>query len=149
MGFFDKIRSGRLFFGKEEPSIVVELLFKGRRYVVEEFDLDFSEEVDFKGEPEGLVIGGSITVTVSDVPDGHINEWIMDSFRKENGEIRFLKNEGKVNEGALLHILFKEAYCTHCQKFINPLGSGILTTLVISPHYLCVDNQEFENRWAI
>ncbi len=147
MGFFDKIRSGRLFFGKKEPSIVVQFFFNGKKYIVEEFDLEFSQDVDYKGKPSGLSEGGLITVTISDVPDDNINWWMMDSFKKQDGEFRFFSNDGMIREGALLQIQFKEAYCVNYQKTLNPQGAGTLTTLVISPRYLRVGNEEFEKKW--
>ena len=147
MGFFDKIRQGRLFFGKKEPSMVVQFLFKGKKYVLEEFDLEFNQDVDAKGKPDSQVYGGKLTITISDVPDEHINWWIMDSFKKQDGEFRFLANGKKINEGALLHISFKDAYCVDYHKIMNPQGAGVLTTLIISPRYLRIGNEEFENEW--
>ena len=145
--FFDKIRSGRLFFGKKAPTMVVKFHFKGNEYIVEEFDLDFSQPVNSKGQPDDMPNGGLTTVTISDVPDKNINDWMMDSTLKEDGEFSFLMNEGKIRQGALLKIQFKEAYCVHYQKNLNPKGAGVLTTLVISPRYIRVGNEEFEKKW--
>lgn len=147
MGFFDKIRSGRLFFGKKEPTMVVHFFFGGKKYVVEEFDLDFVQDVNSKGKPDSPVYGGKLIVTISDIPDENINLWMMDCYQKQDGEFRFFTNEGKIQEGALLHILFKDAYCIDYQKVMNPKGAGVLTTLVISPRYLRIGNEEFENNW--
>lgn len=147
MGFFDKIRSGRLFFGKKEPTIVVSFQFKGKKYILEEFDLEFGQDVNVKGKPDSFPHGGQITITMSDVPDENINSWMMDSYRKEEGEFRFLINDGMINQGAVLQIQFKDAYCTDYRKILNPQGAGTLTTLAISPHYIRVGNEEFENKW--
>ena len=147
MGFFDKIRRGRLFFGKKEPSLVVQFHFKGKKYIVEEFDLEFKQDVNYKGNPDGSVYGGQITITISDVPDDNINWWMMDSFRKHDWEFRFFANDGMIREGALLQIQFKDAYCVNYQKTMSPQGAGTLTTLVISPRYLRIGNEEFENSW--
>lgn len=134
MGFFSKIRSSRLFFGKKEPSLIVRFEFRGKMYIVEEFDLDFNQNV------------GLITITISDIPDDSINDWVMDSYQKRDGEFRFLSNDGMIREGAQLQITFKDAYCLDYQKVINPTGAGVLTTLVISPRYLRIGNEEFEKR---
>ncbi|NDV78486.1 type VI secretion system tube protein TssD [Dysgonomonas sp. 511] len=147
MGFFDKIRSGRLFFGKKEPSMVVHLRFKGKKYIVEEFDLEFGQDINFKNKPDSQTQGGRITVTISDIPDENINSWMMDTYKKEDGEFRFLMNDGMIREGAQLHIQFKDAYCTNYQKIMNPQGAGVLTTLVISPRHLRIGNEEYENKW--
>lgn len=147
MGFFDKIRSGRLFFGKREPTMVVHFLLGGMTYVVEEFDMEFKQDINSKGKPDSDVYGGKLTVTISDTPNDAINQWMMDCYKKQDGEFRFLVNEDKIQEGALLHIQFKDAYCIDYQKVMNPQGAGVLTTIVISPKYLRVGNEEFENNW--
>jgi len=147
MGFFDRIRSGRLFFGKKEPTVIVQFLFKGKKYIVEEFDLEFKQDVNIKGKPDSLPYGGQITVTISDIPDESVNAWMMNSYQKQEGEFRFFMNEGLIREGALLQIQFKDAYCVDYQKVLNPSGAGVLTTLVISPYYLRMGNEEFENSW--
>lgn len=147
MGFFEKIRNGNLFFGKKEPTIIVSFFFKGKKYIVEEFDLEFKQDVNSKGKPDSSVHGGILTVTISDIPDNDINMWMMDCYKKEDGEFRFFANDNKIQESAMLNILFKDAYCVDYQKTINPRGAGVLTTLVISPRYLRVGNEEFENNW--
>ena len=147
MGFFEKIRIGRLFFGKKTPTMVVEFTFKGKKYIVEEFDMDFTQEVNHKGKPDSMPEGGLLTVTISDTPDKSINEWITDSFTKQDGEFRFLMNDGKISESALLNIQFKDAYCVKYRKTMAPQGAGTLTTLVISPRYIRVGNEIFEKKW--
>jgi len=149
MVFFDKIRSGRLFFGKKDvPTLIVKFLFKGKEYVVEEFDLEFRQDVSERGRPDSFPYGGQMTITISDVPDENINSWMMDSFQKQDGEIRFLQNEGMIREGALLEIVFKEAFCTQYRKVMIPDSVGVLTTFAISPRIIKVGNEEFRNTWS-
>ncbi len=148
MGFFDRIRKGRLFFGKTEtPSLVVEFLFRGKKYILEEFDLEFRQDVNDKNKPGSEVYGGIITLTISETPGEQINVWMMNPYEKRDGEFRFLANESKIVEGAVLHITFKEAYCISYQKVMNPKGAGLLTTLIISPCKLQVGREEYENKW--
>jgi len=147
MGFFDKIRKGKLFFGKEEPSTVVEFIFGQQRYIVEKFDIEFRQDVNSGNRPDSETYGGLVTVTFSDMPDEYINRWIMNSFEKRNGEFRFLLNDKKIMEGAVLHLIFKDAYCVNYQKVMDTSGAGVSTTLIISPRYIKIGNEEFENRW--
>ena len=147
MGFFDRIRKGRLFFGKKEPSMIVSFQFKKKKYILEEFDMEFGQEVGSKSRPDSLPYGGRITITISEVPDESINSWMMNVYQKQDGEFRFLINDGMINQGAVLQIQFRDAYCIDYRKTLNPQGAGSLTTLVISPRYIRVGNEEFENRW--
>lgn len=148
MGFFDRIRKGKLFFGKTStPSLVVEFLFREKKYILEEFDMEFRQDVDANFKPESDVYGGILTLTISETPDEWINAWMMNPYEKRDGEFRFLVNGAKITEGAALHVSFKEAYCISYQKIMNPKGAGLLTTLIISPHKLRVGKEEFENKW--
>jgi hypothetical protein len=146
MGFFDRIRKGKLFFGKTEPQIVVEFLFKGKKYVLEAFDMDFGQDTNARNQPEGEVSGGVITFTISEPPDEWLTAWMLNLNERRDGEFRFLINSYKITESAALNIAFKEAVCVSYQKVIHPVGVGLLTTLVISPRWVRVGNEEFENR---
>ncbi|MEN9918238.1 MAG: hypothetical protein RL662_674 [Bacteroidota bacterium] len=145
--FFKKIRTGKLFFGKKEPNFVVEFILKGKTYVVEEFDLEFKQDVNVKNKPDGEPYGGIITITISDTPDDWINHWMINAREKNDGEFRFLSNEGRIVGGARLSILFKDAYCIAYNTWVNTQGAGLLTTLVISPRKVYIGNEELENKW--
>ncbi|GHT06882.1 hypothetical protein AGMMS49525_15590 [Bacteroidia bacterium] len=137
MGFFDKIREGSLsFFGKREPNIVVEFTFRGKKHLVEELNVEFQE-----------AYGALITLTLNEPPDSLLEDWMFHSNQKQSGELRFYPNGDLLNEGSLTQIMFKEAYCIRYQKMMQPQGSGLLTTLVISPRRLRIGNEDFENRW--
>lgn len=132
MGFFDKIRDGSIaFFGRRASNIVVELAFRGKKYILEELNVDFQE-----------ACGALITVTLGEPPDSLLEEWMLYADRKQDGELRFYPNSDMPDEGMLMQIVFREAYCIHSQKVMQPQGAGLLTTLVISPHRLQVGNEE-------
>ena len=57
MGFFDRIRKGKLFFGKKDPSVVVKFFFRGQEYILEEFDIAFHQETDAKNHVAGEMSG--------------------------------------------------------------------------------------------
>lgn len=143
MGFFEKIRSGRLFFGKKEPLTIVRFEFEKRHYILEEFDLEFKQDVDAKGRPDSPVHGGLITITFSDIPDENINAWMLNLSQKKDGEFRFFTNDRMIMESAKLQIRFENAYCVTYQKTVSPMGAGVLTTLVIAPETIKIGNEEW------
>lgn len=146
-GFFNRIRKGKLYAGKKEPAVVVHFQFKGHTYILEEFDLDFRQDVNDKSKPEGDTYGGLITLTISEEPKEELFGWMMNSLEKQGGEIRFLANKEKITEGALMQISFKDAYCISFQQVMSPQGAGMLTTFVLSPRHLQIDTEVFENKW--
>ncbi|MBF0576903.1 type VI secretion system tube protein TssD [Dysgonomonas sp. GY617] len=147
MGFFDRFRKGKLFYGKNMPAMVTEFRFMKKKYILEEFDLEFRQDVNEKNKPDSDTYGGILTLTFSETPDQWINLWMMNPYEKRDGEIRFLTNESKITEGAALIITFQDAYCISYQKTLNPKGAGTLTTLIVSPRKIKVGTEEFENKW--
>jgi hypothetical protein len=145
MGFFDRIRKGKLYFGKKEPLVVVQFLFGGKTYILEEFDMNFRQDTNEKNQPDSDIYGGLISLTFGETPDENINRWMMNTYERQDGEFRFLINTVKLMEGAALHILFKNAYCINYRKVIIPNGAGLLTTLTISPGFIRIGNEEFDN----
>jgi hypothetical protein len=145
MGFLDRIRKGKLYFGKREPLMVVRFLFREKTYILEEFDISFSQDVNERNQPDSDTSGGLISITLSETPAESIQQWIMNPYEKRDGEFRFLINTPKITEGAALHISFRDAYCVSYRKVINPAGAGLLTTLTILPEWLKIGNEEFKN----
>jgi len=146
-GFFSRIRKGKLYAGKKEPAMVVHFIHRGHTYILEEFDLDFMQDVNDKNKPDGDTYGGLLTLTISEEPKEELFAWMMNTLEKQGGEIRLLANEEKITEGALMQISFKDAYCISFQQVMSPGGSGVLTTFVISPRHLQIDKEIFENKW--
>lgn len=150
MGLFDRFRSGKAFFGSSKlPSVVVAFIFNGKRYILEEFDLEFDQDVDSKNRPDSDVKGGLITLTISEPPGDDLTKWMMNDLERQNGEFRFFANKDKIDEGSLLDIVFKDAYCISYQKVVVPKGSGVLTTLIISPHRLQIGEDIYESGWKV
>lgn len=145
MGFLDRLIGGRLIFGKREPKIVVELSLKGKKYIVDEFDMEFQQDINIHNKPDSETYGGLLTIAMSEQPDVAINDWIMSSQLQYDGDIRFFLNDGTMDSGAMLNIVFKQAHCVKYQKILNPKGIGMLTIFQISPRIIKVGNEEFEN----
>ena len=162
MNFIQKIVTGRLFSRKSEPisrknepmnspsripDFVAKFTFMEDTYILEDFDISFTQEVNEKGRPGGLPYGGMMTLTLSETPNANINEWIMREKMLRDGEIRMFPNKNKVDESSVLNITFKDAYCIRYKKQMDALGGGLRTTLVISPRYVKIGGEEFENKW--
>ena len=145
MNFFEKIRSIK-WFEKKEAEMVVAFSFRGNTYILDEFDIDFRQDTDDKNQPYSETYGGLITITTSDVPDEFLTAWMMNLHETRDGEIRFIPDANQMAEGAVLYVLFKDAYCVSYQKVMHPSGIGTQTTLIISPRYVKIGNEEFENK---
>jgi len=130
---------------KKMPDQVVKLFLLNKEYILEDFAINFSQELDGKGNPDGFSRGGIMTLTLSNPPDYSVNEWMCRENLLRDGEIRFLSSEIKIKSGAELIISFTEAHCVRYEKSIRE--EGLFTKLMISPRYVKIGNEEFLNRW--
>jgi hypothetical protein len=148
MNYFQRVMNGRLFFNSEKlPEQVVKFIFMDESYILEEFGIGFSQEINAKGRPDGLPAGGIMNLTFTGTPDYHINEWMLREKLLRDGEIRFLSGNFKVTDGAELIIFFEDAYCVEYRKHIHTLEGGLFTSLTLSPRRIKIGNEEFTNRW--
>lgn len=151
MNIFERIRKGRLFSGignpNKLPEQIIRFFFMDKRYVLEEFSIDFQQDINTKGQPGGLPRGGMINMTFAGSPDEYINAWMANTNLLRNGEIRFFSGEKKVTSSAELNILFEDAYCVEYKKHIHTQKGGLFTSLKISPRTVKLLNEEFTNKW--
>lgn len=127
--------------------VVVKFSFGSKTYLATSFDLKFSQEVNYKNLPSGEIRGGIISITIEGQPDENITAWMLSVNGRQNGEIHIFNNKGKVRENALMNLVFKDACCVRYRVTLDALGTGMLTTLVISPHVLTMGNVEYKARW--
>jgi hypothetical protein len=118
-----------------------------KSYILEEFSINFHQEINSKGRPDGMPVGGIMNLTFTETPDYYINEWMCRENILRDGEIRFLSGDLKVQSGAGLIILFKDAYCIDYRKNIHTLKGGLFTTLTVSPRIVKIKDEEFINQW--
>ncbi|MDR2915099.1 MAG: hypothetical protein LBV74_09755 [Tannerella sp.] len=156
MNFLQRIATGRLFARKSEPDkpgripdLVAKFIFMDKTYILEDFEISFTQEVNEKGRPGGLPCGGIMTLTLSETPDASINEWMVRETLLRDGEVCIFPHKRKVDGSAVLNILFRDAYCIRYKKQIDVLGGGLRTTLFISPRYVKMGREEFENNWKV
>lgn len=147
MNFIQRIKTGRLFHRHQEPDIIIKFTFMDKTYILEAFDMCFNQEINNKGQPGGLPRGGIMLLTFADATDFYLNEWITRGDLPREGTIRFLPNRHKINEGAMLIISFSDAHCIQYEKKIRTLEGGLSTTIVVSPRYVKIGNEAFENKW--
>jgi hypothetical protein len=130
------------------PDHVIHFLFMGKTYIVEGFNLNFKQDMDTReNRPDSFTYGGIMQITLSETPSHDINDWMVQTYKMRNGEIRIFPNAPKITKSSLLTLFFEDAYCVGYSKKINTNTSGLLTTLTISPRIIKIGNEELENKW--
>jgi len=130
------------------PDVVIHFIFMDNTYIVEDFNLNFKQDINtYKNRPDSFTYGGTMQITLSGFLDPTLDEWLTQTYQTREGAIHFFPNTPKITDSALLTIFFTDAYCTACNKTIDAVTSGVLTTLTVSPRMIKIGNEEFANKW--
>lgn len=109
-------------------------------------NFSFQQGIDNKGKATTKVYGGTINVTLSQLPPQEIIEWALNSRKYQPGVIVMLNADNMPVE----KILFEDAACIEMN--INYTQSGdsyTATQLVIQAKKLIVGNGiDFDNEWT-
>ena len=118
-------------------------------YKASRFEIDFRQEKDSDGRPDGSVYGGIISLTLKEPEmECALHEWLAQTRVRHQGSVRiFSKQNGKVNREPICNIIFKDACCTGYRKHLVSLTSENITELKITSRYLKIGDEEFENNW--
>lgn len=133
----------------EEDEQFILLEVEESAYEASRFDIDFKQEKDSDGRPDGSVYGGIITLTLKEtVSESMLHEWLAQTRVRHQGSVRiYSKQNGKVSREPICHIIFKDACCTGYRKHLVSRTSENVTEVKIAPRYLKIGNEEFENNW--
>lgn len=117
------------------------LIVDGEEYEVCEFDIDFAQSVDHKGQPQTDMQGGRMLISITETVSDNIYHWSMFSKAKD-GEVIFKSKTAN----APLKIRFINGYCTDFYREIDD-HEGLTTALVISPEKMVINDRDFDNFW--
>lgn len=110
------------------------------------YDFVFQQGIDQKGKATTKVYGGSIDLTLSQLPPTNIIAWGLNSRKYENGVIIMLD----ANNIPIEKIIFQNAACVNFEvKYVQKGDSYAATKLSIQAEKLIVGNGiDFDNEWT-
>jgi hypothetical protein len=111
-------------------------------YELEEFDISFRQDVDYKGQPIEEVCGGIMSCTISGLPPSEIKKWAISSSILMDGTIDFYQEL----QSSPLKILFTEAYCLGMVPFRHSSGE-MRTRLTISANDVDLNGKSIFKNW--
>lgn len=132
-----------LNFEQIDSNTTAWLLLDGEEYELSEFNTNFNQGVDQKGEPQNRVRGGQMQLAITQIVPTNIYDWAMKSMVKD-GEIIFKIESGS----APLKISFANAYCVGFKRRIDSMGGGLVSALTISPEEITINGISFDNHWV-
>lgn len=122
--------------------IVAEFRLDGKKYEVERFKANFTQPVDYKGQPQHEVRGGQLKLTLAQMADDNLYLWAKQPTLLKSGAIVF-KTE---MSSPVLTIEFQEAYCISLHRETDAM-KGSTVSLVISPEITKLNGVEHNNFW--
>ena len=125
-----------------DSDLTAWFILDGREYEMSQFNVSFSQAVDYKGQPQDEVRGGRMLIGLAQPLPDSIHRWAMSSIPK-NGEVVFRSK----TTNAPLRIEFMNAYCVNFLRNISGKG-GLNTTLHISPDEILINGISFDNHWV-
>lgn len=90
-----------------DVSLSAGMLLGNTLYPLQSFEMEFTQEIDHKGEPQSSVLGGVATVALYSLPDESLNQWLRSNDERDG---RFLFGDEQV--GYPLSMNFKKACCS-------------------------------------
>ncbi|MDR1222181.1 MAG: hypothetical protein LBL07_04795 [Tannerella sp.] len=123
--------------------ISVTFVFDGEKYSVDQFDMEFSQSIDYKGQPQHETKGEQIMLHLTQKADANLYLWAKKSTLRKDGTILFQTDLGMT----VLEITFKNAYCVNLTREIN-ISGGTNTSLTIAPEIIDMNGIEHNKFWA-
>jgi len=133
----------KIMINLPDSHIVAKFTLDGMTYDIEKFRIGFVQPTDFKGQPQTEVKGGQITLTIAQIADKALFEWVKRATSLKDGEITFQTDMGK----SVLRVSFRNAYCVRLTREVNAM-QGTSTTLMIAPEIVSLNDKEHSNQWA-
>lgn len=132
-------------FGFSQPlaHLTVVFILDGKEYKVDGFKVGFSQEIDYKGQPQHETQGGQIYLKLDHAADNTLFEWAKESTMLKSGAILF-KTE---LSSPVLQVEFDNAYCIGLTRSIH-VKDGTKTSLIISPERIEINGIKHRNYWT-
>jgi hypothetical protein len=133
-----------LVVGGDGAADIVSLIKGG--YEILDCHFSFEQGIDAKGQVKTWVYGGSIHITLSQLPPKPLVEWALNSRKYMDGAVIILDHENV----PLSKILFKNAACIGLEMNYTHQGESYMATkLVIQAETIVVgDGIDFMNEWV-
>lgn len=125
-----------------DSDLTAWFILDGKEYELSQFNINFYQSVDHKGQPQDETRGGRMSVSLTQALPDSIYRWAMSSIPK-SGAVVFRSKTAN----SPLKIEFMNAYCVNFQRLVCN-SAGINTVLDISPEEILINGISFDNHWV-
>lgn len=125
-----------------DSDLTAWFILDGKEYEMSQFNINFDQSTDHKGQPQSEVRGGRMLIVLTQTLPESLYRWAMTSIPK-NGEVVFRSK----TTNAPLRVEFTNAYCVNFERQVID-KSGVSTSLFISPDEITINGISFDNHWV-
>ena len=113
-----------------------------KQYEIQAFETEFTQPNDWKGQPQDSVKGGLLLVTLSQIADEILNDWMFKPGTSYDGLLVFAPISRTAN--APLRIKFEGGKCISFEK-MKGRNVGIQTSFLISTEVVYFNEVKHQN----
>ena len=122
--------------------VIVKFYLEGKEYTVDGFKVGFTQDIDYRGQPQHETQGGTIYLRLYQAAEDTLFEWAKRSTMLKSGMIVF---ETEISN-PVLRVEFTNAYCIGLTRSIHA-RTGTKTSLIISPEIIVLNGIDHNNFW--
>lgn len=126
----------------EDKAIDAYLHIGAKKYEIQSFETEFSQAIDYKGQPQHEVKGGLLSFTLKQAADEVLNRWMFQNDVFHDGVVVFAPVSRISNPP--LTVAFTRGRCISYEKMIG-VDIGIRISLLISAELIDINGIEHRN----
>ncbi len=127
-----------------DGNLTVWFTVDDEEYEISQFNINFAQEVDRKGEPQTVVRGGKMLLTFTQILPETIYSWAISHNAKKSGTVEF-RNE---SSNSPLKVEFTDGQCVNFTRTVDSKSGGLLTALVVTPSEITINGVSMDNHWT-
>ncbi len=118
----------------------------GKTFTVQSCHYGFHQNIDSQGQPQSMVRGGTINVSIEGSDDNTIFNWMSDPHSFKDGKITFYKRE---QNSKLKDVEFKGAACIdYAESYDANSSSPMMVSFTLSAKEITVNGDSHKNEWS-
>ncbi|MWB96618.1 hypothetical protein GON26_19825 [Flavobacterium sp. GA093] len=126
-------------------SFLSRLQVDGEEFNVLEFHINFTQERDTTGKPNGISKGGNINITIEASKNTHFLSWMINSDLTKDGKIIFYRRDAM---SKMKELTFTKAYCiNYHEQFTSTTEVPMKITMELISQNIVFGDATFDNNW--
>lgn len=126
-------------------SFLSRLQVDGEEFNVLEFHINFTQEIDTTGKPNGVSKGGNINLIIEASQNTHFLAWMINSDLTKDGKITFYRRDAM---SKMKELTFTKAFCiNYHEQFTSTTEVPMKISMELVSQNIVFGDATFDNNW--